>query len=647
MRPDQLGDFRLPSDAYMHPDGRRAVFVVSQMDLEEDEYIRQIWMYDGADVRQMTSGRADSSPRWSADGETLAFLRKGPDDDDQPQVALMKTDGGEAEIVTDLDLGASSIEWSPDGTKIAITVAEYTDGIEDEDERKRAPRRVSHPSFRFDNIGWTHDKRSHIWLLDASNNETTQLTSGDHSESAIAWSPDGGTIAFLSATGEDRWTNPLNQAFTVDASGGDPQPVTPRGEWGWAGYGPDGSLFVLGNVADALTLRPAQIYRVDEGELTKLTEIDRNMMPGHPGGPLTAPRFASDGSMTVVLEDRGAQRVTRIGTDGKVTDVAGGQRVITGWDPGSDGVTAVFTASTPTSPGEMYWWDGEAERVLTDLNDKFVAEADLIDPGEFTFESDGHEIHGWVYLPPGDEKVPLLFTIHGGPATQYDWGFFDEFQVYAGAGYGVVAVNPRGASGYGYEHVATPIGRWGEEMPPDMLDLTSAPYEAAKQFERLDLDRLGIMGGSYGGLSTAMVTALDQSYQSAVAERGVYNWLSMAGTSDIPFFMDLYLETNMPEGADELWKASALARAGKVTTPTLVLHSETDFRCPVEQAQQYFTALYRSGVDTELLIFPSGEGHELSRSGKPKHRVERFEAILDWHERHIGGSDTNSGDLPN
>jgi dipeptidyl aminopeptidase/acylaminoacyl peptidase len=284
----------------------------------------------------------------------------------------------------------------------------------------------------------------------------------------------------------------------------------------------------------------------------------------------------------------------------------------------------------------VYWWDRESEGALTDLNSEFIAEAGLIEPQEFTFESDGHEIHGWGFLPEGDEKVPLLFNIHGGPAAQYDWGFFDEFQVYAGAGYGVVAINPRGATGYGYEHVATPIGRWGEEMPPDMLDLTSAPYEAAKQFDRLDLDRLGIMGGSYGGLSTAMVTALDQNYTSAVAERGVYNWLSMAGTSDIPFFMDLYLETNMPEGADELWRASALARAHKVTTPTLVLHSETDFRCPIEQGQQYFTALYRSGVDTELLIFPSGEGHELSRSGKPKHRVERFDAILDWHENHIG-----------
>jgi dipeptidyl aminopeptidase/acylaminoacyl peptidase len=636
MRPDQLGDFRVPSDAYMHPDGKRAVFVVTRMDLEEDEYISQIWMYDGEDARQMTSGKADSSPRWSPDGTNLAFLRKGPDDDDRPQVALMRTHGGEADVITSLDLGVSSIEWSPDGTKLAITVAEYIDGIEDEDERKRVPKRVTHPSFRFDNIGWTHDKRSHIWILDPTTHETTQLTMGDFSESDVSWSPDGGTIAFLSSTGEDRWTNPLNQVFNVEAAGGDPRSVTPKGEWGWVGYRPDGSLFVLGLETDALTLRPYQIQRIDGDELTQLTEIDRNMMPGYPGGPLTAPRFASDGTMTVVLEDRGTQRVIRIDSDGEVSEVAGGHRVITGWDPTPDGQTAVFTASTPTSPGEVYWWDGSGEQTLTSLNDEFIADAGLVEPEEFTFESDGHEIHGWVYLPPGDEKVPLLFNIHGGPASQYDWGFFDEFQVYVGAGYGVVAVNPRGATGYGYEHVATPCGRWGEEMPPDMLDLTLTPYEAARQFDRLDLERLGIMGGSYGGLSTAMVTALDQSYRSAVAERGVYNWLSMAGTSDIPFFMDLYLEVNMPEGAEELWKASALARAHNVTTPTLVLHSETDFRCPLEQGQQYFNTLYRSEVETELLIFPSGEGHELSRSGKPKHRVERFEAILDWHERHIG-----------
>jgi dipeptidyl aminopeptidase/acylaminoacyl peptidase len=146
---------------------------------------------------------------------------------------------------------------------------------------------------------------------------------------------------------------------------------------------------------------------------------------------------------------------------------------------------------------------------------------------------------------------------------------------------------------------------------------------------------MGIMGGSYGGLSTVMITSLDDSYRSAVAERGVYNWVSMGGTTDIPWFLEVYLDATLPGDVDAIWKASPLARAHAITTPTLVIHSETDFRCPIEQGQQLFSLLYHQGVETELLLFPTGEGHELSRSGKPKHRVERFDAILAWHAKHL------------
>ncbi len=639
MRPDQLGDFRIPSDAHLHPDGQRAVFVVTQLDIDGDEYVRQLWLWDGAEARRLTSGRADTSPRWSPDGATLAFLRKGAGDDDRAQLALMPTDGGEAETITDLELGLSEVTWSPDGTKIAVVAGEFIDGVEDEDERKRRPRRIEHPSFRFDNKGWTYDRRSHIWIIDPLTHERSQITFGDCSETSVRWSPDGSTLTFLSATGEDRWVNPLNQVFTIPVEGGEPHPVTPHGSWSWSGFSPTGTLYTLGTITDRATLRPPQIHRVTrDGALDQVTDLDRNLNPQHPPSALAAPQFLDDGTIVSVIEDRGAYRVVSIGTDGVPTDVAGGRRLITGWCPSSDGSVAVFTATSPAQPGEVIWWDGTTETVLTSLNDDFVASAELIEPEEFTFDSDGHEIHGWVYLPQGDETVPLLLNIHGGPATQYGWGFFDEFQVYAGAGYGVVAVNPRGSSGYGYEHVSVPCGRWGEEVPPDMADLMAAPAAAAEQSPRLDTTNKGIMGGSYGGLSTAMITSMDQSYRSAVAERGVYNWVSMAGTSDIPFFIKLYLETDMPDGADEMWKASSLSRAHAITTPTLVIHSETDFRCPIEQGQQLFSLLYKQGVETELLLFPSGEGHELSRSGTPKHRIERFEAILAWHEGHLSSN---------
>jgi dipeptidyl aminopeptidase/acylaminoacyl peptidase len=637
MKPQQLGDYRVPSDAHLHPDGERAAFVVAQMDLEADEYVSQIWLFDGTDTRKLTTGRSDRSPRWSPGGGTLAFLRKGSKDTDHSQLALLPVAGGEARIVTEFELGVSSLAWSPDGSRILLQVTEYIDGIEDEEERTRAPRRILDPAFRFDNLGWTHNKRSHLWVYDVASDELRQLTSGTISQIGGTWSPDGSTVAFRTSTDDDRWLSSLGYVHTVASGGGESVAVTERGDWSWVGYAPDGDLYMIGMPLEHEVLETRPVQRLEsDGALTRITDLDRDLMPGHPPGILVGPRFLDDGTVECVLEDRGAQRVISITTDGTVSDVIGGNRCITGWDPKGDGSVAVFTATSATEPGEVFWWDGESERALTDLNDGFAEAASLVEPQEFTYDSDGHEIHGWVLLPPGDGPVPILLNIHGGPATQYGWGFFDEFQVYVEAGYGVVGVNPRGSSGYGEAHMQAPSGHWGDEVPPDQADLLRAPFAAAEQFPRLDTDRLGVMGGSYGGLSTVMVTSMDQRYRSAVAERGVYNWASFAGTADIPWFNRLYLGAETPANADDIWRTSALSRAETITTPTLVIHSEGDFRCPIEQGQQLFMVLYRQGTETEFLLFPSDEGHELSRSGTPKHRVERFDAILDWHAGHLG-----------
>jgi dipeptidyl aminopeptidase/acylaminoacyl peptidase len=208
--------------------------------------------------------------------------------------------------------------------------------------------------------------------------------------------------------------------------------------------------------------------------------------------------------------------------------------------------------------------------------------------------------------------------------------------VYAGAGYGVVASNPRGSSGYGKDHVRAVVGGWHRDDPPDLIDLLALPDAAAAAFPRLDLDRLGVMGGSYGGFATVRVTAEDHRYRSSVAERGLYSWLSFAGTSDIGTIFDgFYIDVDPERRLEDLWAASPLRHADRITTPTLVLHSEHDWRCPIEQGEQLFAVLMTNGVETEMVRFPAEEGHELSRSGKPKHRVERFEIVLDWHGRHL------------
>jgi dipeptidyl aminopeptidase/acylaminoacyl peptidase len=238
-------------------------------------------------------------------------------------------------------------------------------------------------------------------------------------------------------------------------------------------------------------------------------------------------------------------------------------------------------------------------------------------------------------LPAGDEPVAALLNIHGGPATQYGFGFFDEFQVYAGAGYGVVACNPRGSSGRGRDFVRTPVGRWGEERSPDLEDVLAVLDAALARFPRLDADRLGIMGGSYGGFMTAKILGVDDRFRSAVPERGLYAFTSFVGTSDIgPRFPRMYIGDVEPGEIDALWQASPLSRAHRITTPSLILHSEADYRCPIEQGEQLFAVLVANGVEVEMLRFP-GSSHELSRSGKPTYRKQRFEAILEWHGRHM------------
>ncbi len=641
MRPDDLPRFSSVSDPNLHPDGVRVAFVVSTMNLDDDRYDRQVWLWDGTEARPFTAGPGDGRPRWSPDGSQLVFLRSGTGEGDVPQVAVMPAGGGEASVVTEFPLGATEAEWSPDGSRLAVVgvswAGEWAD-LED-DERKKHPRRITRFGYRADNLGWLHDRRSNVYLVTPAGGDPVALTEGDDFDSGVSWRPDGGAVAFLSARHEDRGKDSGNQPWEVPAAGGEAVALADVGIWGNVSYRPDGVVHLLG--LDDRWAWPSTVglWRIDDGvPVPVATGIDRSLTSGHPPATPPGPQWLASGGCFTVLEDSGRLEVASISPEGELSRVLGGDRLIHGISSRSDGSAFAFATTSPTDPGELWWWEGGEERVLTSLNAPARAELNLVEPEHFRITRDETELDVWVLLPPGDEPVPGLLNIHGGPATQYGFGFFDEFQMYASAGYAVVACNPRGSSGKGHDFVRVPVGRWMEDRPPDLEDVLGALDAALERYPRIDAGRLGIMGGSYGGFMTTRIIAVDHRFSSAVPERGLYSFTSFLGTSDIGFrFPQMYLGGLEVGEWDAVHRAGSLARAHDITTPCLIVHSETDLRCPVEQAEQLFTILAANGVEVEMLRFPGGS-HELSRSGKPRHRKARFEAIIEWHNRHLIGA---------
>ena len=350
---------------------------------------------------------------------------------------------------------------------------------------------------------------------------------------------------------------------------------------------------------------------------------------------MAIPQWTDDG-FYVGFVDGGRVRLVRF-TGDEMESVLEGDRYVTGLARGTDD-SIYFTATDATNSGELFVQDPDGtERQLTTFNAAFRASVQLSEPDHYRVESEsGVEVDTWLFVPEGDGPFPVLLNIHGGPASQYGFNFFDEFQVYVGAGYAVLACNPRGSVGRGEAWLTAVKGdAWGEV---DVIDVTAVVDDALATDSRLDGERLGIMGGSYGGFLSAWIIADDHRYRSAIVERALLGWESFSGTSDIArdFSMN-YLGLVPPDDHEGLRAKSPLDRAGSITTPTLIVHSENDLRCPVEQAEQLFMTLLRRHVDVAMVRFP-GESHELSRSGSPRHRVERFEHILDWHAAHLGGS---------
>lgn len=691
MQPDQLDLITTVDAPALAPDGRRLVVGTARTDLSTDGYTGQLWVVttDGsAPPRRLTRGYRDAGPRLSPDGSTVAFLRSpapggDPSESSAPQLALIPLDGGEARTLTDRRLGVTGFNWSPDARWIAFASPEPEPGrygtVSGVGPAQEDPRRVTGPDHRMNGRGYTADQPSCLFEIEVPDPDAEpvfpargrmaeapgrpplvpaarRLTSPDRESTEPVYAADSRHLFFTTtpATGFGR---DLRTAVAVVAARADQThdagPVrlvaggteVPRGfhsacasrngEWLYLlgeELGESGLDFVAANTAvyalPALTaVREATAgWEAPAPELVprRLTDPETTNCSGGPLHP------SGQDNVLALAETRGRTVLVWMSHHGQpevIVDQPG--QVIGASEAGGTLTVSYTTAESPGRVGVQHRGTGLTE--LFDPNRTWLMGQPPA--GGREREYGRPSVHGWVFVPPGPGPHPVILNIHGGPYAQYTWSWFDETQVLVAAGYAVVMCNPRGSNGYGAAHGAALKGRFGTV---DLQDILAFLEGALAEFGpegtgELDRDRLGVQGGSYGGFMTAWITAHDHRFSAAIVERGYLDPVSALGSSDIGWF---FSEQYMGPSSEDLHRQSPLHHVDQVDTPTLVMHSEQDLRCPLEHAQRYYHALWSRGVESELVVFP-GEDHELSRSGTPWHRRARFEHILRWWDRHL------------
>ena len=654
MVPEDVYELGGVGDPRVSPDGSTVAYVVHGVDEKLNDYRGAIWLaaLDGTEEpRRFTAGvKQDGNPRWSPDGRTLAFTSNR--DNDIAQLYVMPVAGGEARKLTDSKEDVTQPVWSPDGATIAFVARVPGPAYDEKNEKRREPRRLTRLQYKLDDVGWTTDRPHHLFTVRADGSAApVQLTSGDAEDVAPVWSPDGATLAFISARHPDWDLEPVTDIYLVDAAGGEPRRLTHGGgSFGRVSWGPDGTRLAATRYPGVNDdPRHTQIASVDagSGETRLLTSsLDRNCEP-YP--PSREPVW-DGGDLLFSVEDGGRTHVYRVAADGSRAPelVVGGERVVGGFDLA--GGRLVFAAGTSTTFDELFAVEAagsdERERRLTSVGDAFAGSRELSPVERFTAVSaDGTEVEAWIMKPAGFEPgraYPTLLNVHGGPFAQYDIGFFDEFQVYAGGGYAVVFCNPRGSSGYSEEWgrairgggsgaPGDPGPGWGSV---DYEDCMAVIEEAVRRFDFVDGERLGVIGGSYGGYMTSWIVGHTDRFKAAVSERSVNQFVSEWGSSDFGWDFKGYLGSYLHEDTDAYLRLSPATYAENIHTPLLILHSENDLRCPIEQGEHLFVTLRLLKRPVEMVRFPA-ESHELTRSGSPVHRVQRFHIVLEWFDRYL------------
>src|SRR6185295_11708565 len=682
-----LFSFNWIADPQISPDGSRVAYVRVTVNDKKDGYNSSIWIVSPAtgETHQLTSSTRDSSPRWSPDGKYLVFTRVTEKDGkpDVPQLFMLIMGGGDSFQFTTVARGAAQPQWSPDGKMItfvnnanpedlakpkempqptASPVASPAETKKPEEKRESDVRVITRAVYRANGAGYLdYAHPGHIWVVAAPRNADEkvvpkQLTSGRFAEDNVTWARDSSQIYFTSDRNEESYYDlPSTTVYSVPPSGGAPTTLTTFDmDAGGFAVSPNGKQFAF----IAQIGRPVKSYRQPDlwvmdiapnAKPRNLTEnFDYDVAAGLTGDS-SAPRGGGGNLPLWTADSRGiienytkegrANLATFDASDGKFTVLTHGDQAVSNFRSTPDGSKLIFSVSTPTLIGDLYLMErpGVNSKQLTHLNDDLFSHLNLTEPEEIWYQSfDGKKIQAWVQKPPNfdpNKKYPLILNIHGGPHAAYGFIFDHEFQWMAAKGYVVLYPNPRGSTSYGQD-----FGNIIQYHYPgdDYKDLMAGVDELIKR-GYIDEKKMGVTGGSGGGLLTNWTITQTTRFAAAVSQRDIASWSDWWYTADFTLFQPSWFKAPPFEDPEDYRRRSPITYISKVQTPLMLILGEADWRTPTGPGgEAMFRALKYRKIPTVMVRFPN-ESHELSRSGQPWHRVERLQHIVGWFDKWIMG----------
>jgi dipeptidyl aminopeptidase/acylaminoacyl peptidase len=630
------------------PDGERIAYVVATTDLENNTNKSRIWLDDGP----VTAGDHDSNPTWSPDGRHLAFTSRRGEKKGDSTLHILPVDGpGECRTVCSMVDGLGDVAWSPNGKWIGFTSRTQDKRYGEKDASWQAPRKIERFFSRLNGEDWVFDRPQHIYVVAADGTGVPKnLTPGEFQHGGVAWVNDSSGV-LTTATRHDSWDRDLSgDVYFVPVTAGENGDTGDEaircltahdGEFSQPSISPDGTKVAIighGELETYPQNAGVGILPFDSEGITfeamswPSNELDRTFITTFGARP---PVWENNDSVLATAEDRGDTHLYRITVDGSTAPASLTTAPVTVQTFDAVAGTVATIQTSVTSPPELFV-NHERRTHVTAAFSKGLLEWE-------TFEAptaDGeHQIDCWIMRPADfdeNKTYPVLLNVHGGPFTQYGEYFFDEAQMQAMAGFVVVMGNPRGGSGrdtywgqsiLGTKHQKRPGSGWGGLDVDDVLSILDA---ALADYSFCDPDRVGMLGGSYGGfMATWLAGHHGDRFRAFCSERAVNNVLSEEWNSDIATAFRTEHGPNHIEDPEVYRAVSPIESVHNIDKPMLLIHSEEDFRCPIVQAEELWIALRLLGKEADFYRFP-GENHELSRGGSPVHRVQRGEIILDW-----------------